>query len=276
MLKSVAQPDLATSSGLWLIFSQDKLVTHRAERKLPQGRFAELAFLTEYHHDVYELKDLQGESLSESVFIVDMGAQVPDDKDWELTSLRQVLMMAPNDGFGVAGRAWQYVHFFRTHRFCGQCGARTERISWEMAVHCRTCQHRSYPRISPCIIVAIHDGEQLLLARGTRHRDLNMYSTLAGFVESGESLEQAVHREVMEEVGVKIKDLQYFGSQPWPFPHSLMVGYIARYAGGEIIPEEGEIDDAQWFAPDALPKTPPTLSIAGQLIAATLEILTTK
>ena len=276
MLSPVSHQALNEVSGRWLVFSRDKLVCRRNQQLLPFGTFEELSFLTEYRKDVFELKDLQGESMSDPTFVVDMGAEEPDAEHWELMSLRQALMASPDSAFYVAGRAWQYVHFFRTHQFCGQCGERTERVNWEMAVQCRRCHHRSYPRVSPCIIVAVHDGERLLLARGVRHRELNMYSTLAGFVESGESLEHAVHREIFEEVGVKVKDLEYFGSQPWPFPHSLMVGYIARYAGGDIVPEEGEIDDAQWFYPDALPKTPPSLSIAGQLIAATIDKLQNK
>lgn len=276
MLSPVSHQALNNVSGRWLVFSRDKLVIRRDQPHLPQGKFGDFGFLTEYHKEVFELKDLQGQAMSLATFIVDMGAEEPDDEHWELTSLREILMQAPDSAFYVAGRAWQYVHFFRTHRFCGQCGERTERVNWEMAVQCRRCHHRSYPRVSPCIIVAVHDGERLLLARGVRHRKLNMYSTLAGFVESGESLEQAVHREISEEVGVKVTDLEYFGSQPWPFPHSLMVGYIARYAGGDIVPEEGEIDDAQWFYPDALPNTPPSLSIAGQLIAATVDKLQRK
>jgi NAD+ diphosphatase len=100
-----------------------------------------------------------------------------------------------------------------------------------------------------------------------------MYSTLAGFVESGESLEQAVHREVFEEVGVKVKNLRYYNSQPWPFPHSLMVGFVAEYDEGEIRCQENEIDDAQWFDIDALPTIPPKVSIAGQLIAETVSLI---
>ena len=103
-----------------------------------------------------------------------------------------------------------------------------------------------------------------------------MYSTLAGFVESGEDLEQAVHREVFEEVGVKVKNLQYFGSQPWPFPHSLMIGFIAEYDSGDIKCQENEIDDAQWFDAECLPNIPPRLSIAGKLIEKTLSLIDDK
>jgi NAD+ diphosphatase len=124
--------------------------------------------------------------------------------------------------------------------------------------------------------VSIHNHQQILLARGVRHKEANMYSTLAGFVESGESLEEAVHREVFEEVGVRVKNLRYFNSQPWPFPHSLMVGFIAEYDGGDIRCQENEIDDAQWFDTDNLPNIPPKISIAGQLIEETLSLISNK
>ena len=140
-------------------------------------------------------------------------------------------------------------------------------VGWEMAMQCGTCSHRCYPRISPCIIVAIRDGERLLLAQGVRHKG-GMYSTLAGFVESGESLEETVHREVFEEVGVRVKNLEYFSSQPWPFPHSLMVGFLAEYDGGDLVLDKNEILDAGWYTKDNLPLIPPKFSIAGQLIEA--------
>ncbi len=122
-----------------------------------------------------------------------------------------------------------------------------------------------FPRLSPAIIVLVERGDQVLLARGTAFPD-GMYSTLAGFVEPGESLEEAVHREIYEESGILLTDLRYFGSQPWPFPHSLMIGFTARYAGGEIVIDPAEIADAQWFTVDRLPRVPQKLSIARRLI----------
>ena len=142
-----------------------------------------------------------------------------------------------------------------------------------------TVTHANIDAIHACRLVslwAIYHEDKLLLALGNRHKDTGMYSTLAGFVESGESLEQAVHREVKEEVGVDVKNLEYFGSQPWPFPHSLMVGYIAEYAGGDIVLDDDEICDANWYAIDALPKVPPTLSIAGQLIEESIRRIKSK
>jgi NAD+ diphosphatase len=199
-------------------------------------------------------------------YVVDLGAETPDSDEFELVSLRQVMMNTEHSAFDVIGRAWQYVHFFRTHRFCGQCGSTTTKVSWETAVQCTRCDHRSYPRVSPCVIIAIYRDNQILLAKSTRHLKTGMYSTIAGFVESGESLENAVAREIFEEVGVRVTDIEYFGSQPWPFPHALMVGYLAKWESGDIQIDDHEIADAQWYDVDDLPLTPPKFSIAGQLI----------
>jgi len=263
--------------GHWIIFSKGKIVIREGEASVPMAHVNEFTFLKEYRDDIHELPPLHDlVEQNEPVFVVDLGAEVVEDNAFESVSLRQLLFQQPEFGFSVIGRAWQYVHFLRTHQFCGQCGAHTERVSWEMAVQCHRCNHRSYPRVSPCIIVSIHDNERILLAKGVRHKEANMYSTLAGFVESGESLEEAVHREVFEEVGVKVKNLRYIDSQPWPFPHSIMVGFIAEYESGEIHCQENEIDDAQWFRADALPTIPPTFSIAGKLIEKTLSQLSDK
>lgn len=274
MMKKMSHKELSRQAR-WLIFSKGRLVVATGESAPPVATFDSFPFLQAYASDVHELPPLDDSPAQSShpTYVVDMGSERIEEDDWQAITLREVLMNTPVDAFSMVGRAWQYVHFLRTHRFCGQCGSPMEQVDWEMAMHCHQCHHRCYPRVSPCIIVAIHDNEKLLLARGVRHRDANMYSTLAGFVESGESLEEAIHREVYEEVGVRVKNIEYFGSQPWPFPHSLMVGYIAEYAGGEIVPEENEIDDAQWFSLDDLPKIPPKLSIAGQLIEAAIDKL---
>jgi NAD+ diphosphatase len=134
-------------------------------------------------------------------------------------------------------------------------------------MRCEVCTLSFYPRISPAIIVLVRRGDEALLARSTRSAS-GFYSTLAGFVEAGESLEETLAREVREEVGVEVTNLRYFASQSWPFPHSLMVGFFADHAGGEIVVDKTEITDARWFAPTALPLIPPKLSIARQLIDA--------
>lgn len=248
----------------WLILSQDKLVQLSGQSCLIEHKWSELSFLSAYADDVVKV----GEYRQQNCYVIDLGQEVPDRDNIELINLRAALMSEARDAFNILARAWQVALFLRTHRFCGQCGSRMEAVHWELAMHCHRCQHRCYPRISPCIIVAVRKGEQILLAQGAHHKE-GMYSTLAGFVESGESLEQAVHREIMEEVGIKVKNLRYFSSQPWPFPHSLMMGYLAEWDSGDIQVDGREILAADWFDFDKLPLTPPPFSIAGQLIQAT-------
>jgi len=168
----------------------------------------------------------------------------------------------------LAGRAVQLVEWERTHRFCGRCATPTEPAPGERARRCPECGLLAFPRLAPAVITLIErDDGAALLARG-RGFPVPMYSCLAGFVEPGETLEDAVHREVLEEVGITLAEVRYAGSQPWPFPHSLMVGFEARYGDGEITIDEGELVDAQWFRPDDLPQIPPRLSIARTLIDA--------
>ncbi len=179
--------------------------------------------------------------------------------------LRQLYGRLDEDLFWIAGRAVQITDWDRTHRFCGRCGTPLRAKSAERAKECPQCGLLQFPRLAPAIIVLVERESKLLLAR-SRHFMPGMYSVLAGFVEPGESLEEAVVREVMEEVGIEVKDIQYFGSQPWPFPHSLMIGFTATYAGGEIARDDTEIEDAGWFSVDSLPRIPGKISIARKLI----------
>lgn len=171
----------------------------------------------------------------------------------------------------VAGRAWQIAEWARTHRFCGACGGPTTHVAGERCMRCPACGHMAYPRISPAMMVLVRRGPQILLARHN-NSPTRFFTALAGFLEAGESIEDAVHREVFEEVGLQVRDLRYFASQSWPFPHSLMIAFTAEYAGGEIRLDENEIAEAVWVGPgDAMPSTPPRgLSIAGHLIEAHL------
>jgi NAD+ diphosphatase len=180
-------------------------------------------------------------------------------------ALRQLFGALPDDDFGVAGRALGLTAWDRDHRFCGRCGAATERSRTERVRTCSRCGHGAYPRLSPAIIALVERDGRALLARNARF-PVPFFSTLAGFVEVGESLEAAVAREIHEEAGIAITDIRYFGSQPWPFTGSLMIGFTARWAGGEIVAEPSEIADADWFRPDELPRIPPKLSIARELI----------
>ena len=254
-------------TAIWLVFSKDQLLQYSDRPGYLQTTWQELTFAHAYQEQVVRVGYYQ----DQACYLIDMGNEQVVADNLDAVAMRAMLMQVDDVFFGIAARAWQVALFMRTHRFCGQCGSSMQQIDWEMAMHCSRCHHRCYPRISPCIIVAIKHQDKLLLAQGKAHQSRQMYSTLAGFVESGETLEEAVHREVFEEVGLKITNLRYFGSQPWPFPHSLMVGFLADYASGDIVADGVEILDAKWFKFDELPVIPPMLSIAGQLIQHTIS-----
>lgn len=191
---------------------------------------------------------------------------------WKRTPLRAAMMAMDGPLAGLAGRAAQVLEWDRAHRFCGACGTPTEIKPGERARVCPACKQVAYPRVSPAMMALVWRPGELLLARSP-HFVAGRYSALAGFVEPGESLEDCVQREVDEEVGVAVRELRYFGSQSWPFPHSLMVAFTARWDGGEIVPQPGEIEDARWFPIDALPDVPPRFSISGHLIADTVAAM---
>jgi len=195
----------------------------------------------------------------------------PEGMVWH--GLRTLLGRFDEVMVGVASRASQILEWDRTHQFCGRCGTQTVPRKDERARVCPSCRLSVYPRINPAIMVLITNGREILLARkGSFAR--NRFSALAGFVEAGESLEDTVRRETLEEVGVQVKNIRYFGSQSWPFPNSLMIAFIAEYAGGEIRPDGVEIEEARWFAPDQLPTIPEGISISRWLIdAVTADLL---
>lgn len=184
---------------------------------------------------------------------------------YQWLGLRSQLGIIEEPEFSLAGRALQIAQWFFDHAYCGRCGSATEMDEVDRARVCTSCQLRFYPRISPCMIVLVTDGPQLLLAHHTRSSK-PVYTTLAGFVEAGERVEDTVRREVMEEVGLKLGRIEYFGSQSWPFPSQLMLGFIAEYASGEIRIDQHEIKDAGWFGFDRLPLVPPKATVSGQLI----------
>ncbi len=161
--------------------------------------------------------------------------------------LRQFMLHGDFDQFCMLGYASQIGIWARHNRFCGNCGTRMQAQDHERVMQCPQCGLHQYPRLSPSMIVLVTRGDEVLLARSPRFVP-GVYSTLAGFVEAGESVEQCVVREVREEVGVEVANLEYIGSQNWPFPHSLMLGFHAEYVSGEIVPQEDEIEDAQWFS----------------------------
>jgi len=193
------------------------------------------------------------------------GATLPPG--WETSPVRELHGVVPDRDMAYAAYAIRILDFDRSNTFCGKCGANTRPSTTERARICTSCSRIVYPRVSPAIIALLKKGEKVLLARSPRFTP-GVYSILAGFNEPGENLEQTVHREVGEEVGIAVKNIRYFGSEPWPFPDSLMIGFVADYDSGEIRIDPREIEEAGWFSRENLPPFPSKTSISRALIEA--------
>lgn len=268
-----AAPREFADAALWLLYQGERLVVVAGEG-VPQPLLASA--------DALALPPLRSQYLGcwgeGAAALHCFSGELPEDlalpPELAAVDLRNLFGVWDDRWIGVAGRAKQVAHWGRDHQFCSRCGAATEETAGERARRCPACGLTSYPRISPAIIIAVtrngEGGEQILLARNHRF-PAGRYSVVAGFVEAGETLEECAEREVQEEVGVRIANIRYFGSQPWPFPNSLMIGFTADYAGGEINLEDSEIADAQWFGPANLPQLPPRISIARRLIDSYLR-----
>ena len=265
----VTPPADRTAPALWFAFQGAQILVLRDEQSasLPRAddmrdlglapkRSQYLGTLGEQHCYACELEE---------------GSAAPDGMHW--SGLRALFGAIDDSLFAIAGRAFQIVDWDRSHQFCGRCGTPTQIKSNERARECPSCKQVHYPRIAPAMMALVRRGRELLLARSP-HFPPGMYSALAGFVEPGETLEQTLVREVREEVGIEVANVRYFASQPWPFPHSLMIAFNADYAGGEITPEPGEIEAADWFTLDRLPQALPSkISISRRLIDASLAEL---
>lgn len=246
--------------GFWLCTQGSNI--YLVDKKLPQGRAEHLGLLG--------LKSIHiGEWQGLPLRLVE---EIENDYK-EYFPLRDLLHL-PEKQFNLLNRGVELNYFFKTHQYCGKCGSKNQIMEDEWAVQCTNlgCEYRCYPVICPSIIVAVRRNQEILLANHIRHTD-GMYTTLAGFVEAGERFEDTVEREVFEETGLKVKNIRYFGSQPWAFPNSEMVGFLVDYDSGEICLQKEELRDAKWFHCDQpLPKLPPEGTIALKLIQATLEI----
>ncbi|APZ03703.1 NADH pyrophosphatase [Kosakonia cowanii] len=241
--------------GWWIVSHEQKLWLPAGE--LPHGEAGNFDL-------VGQPAQIIGEWQGESVWLV------RQQRSNEMGSVR-LLIDQDTVLFQLAGRGVQLAEFYRSHQFCGYCGHTMHPSKTEWAMLCDQCRERYYPQIAPCIIVAIRRDDSLLLAQHTRHRN-GVYTVLAGFVEVGETLEQAVAREVMEESGIKIKNLRYVTSQPWPFPQSLMTAFMAEYESGEIVIDTKELIDAGWYRYDDLPLLPPPGTVARRLIEDTVAM----
>jgi len=188
---------------------------------------------------------------------------IPENVD--LIPLRSAVALLPEEDFFAACRAKELLHWRKQHQFCGRCGTPLAEPESDAALICPVCNEYYYPQIAPAVIVAIIRGDQILLAHNKRFQG-KIHGLIAGFVEAGESVEQAIHREIREETGITVKNLRYFSSQCWPFPNSLMLGFYAEYESGEAHPDGDEWETLGWFTADALPEIPPHGSIARKLI----------
>ena len=201
-------------------------------------------------------------------------AEIPGDfpipRGFELIELRTLYGLFPEPALSAVSRAVMVLQFHKAVKFCSRCGTVMEGSSKELLKTCPSCRYLSYPRISPAVIVLIRKKNAVLLAHNI-HFPENLYSCIAGFVDPGENLEEAVQREIREEVGIEVRNITYFGSQPWPFPNSLMLGFTADYASGIITPDNVEITDAGWFTGDAMPDLPMGGSISRHLIDSFLN-----
>ena len=267
----------APGEGYWFVFRGDQLLVEMGPLERPsddprvRARPAWARLPLQKNHDwlgsaplrCLYLGTLGGQQCWAAELAKD--ADTPSGMAWE--GLRALFSVLDDSHFALAGRALQLLDWDRTHQFCGRCGSRTEPHGEERVRICPACKLSAYPRVAPAVMALVRRGTQLLLARGP-HFPPGMFSALAGFVEPGESLEQCIEREVLEEVGVRISNTRYFASQSWPFPHSLMIAFVCDWVSGDIKPQAGEIEEANWFEVLQLPKLPSKISIARRLIDA--------
>ncbi|HVN97047.1 MAG TPA: NAD(+) diphosphatase [Syntrophorhabdaceae bacterium] len=260
-ISSDSPPFKEDPSAWWFVFRDQKMLV-AVEKSAPEVPSSDALFglglipLTEYHLGILDGTRCIAAYLPENVAV---------PAHMEFHGLRSLFGHLNPEFYAIAVRALGIINWDSTHEFCSQCGSPALRRNDVLARQCTKCGFTMFPRISPAVIVLVERDDKALLARATRFQDA-MYSVIAGFVEPGETLEQTVQREVKEETGIEVDNIHYFGSQPWPFPDSLMIGFTAQYAGGEIKVDGEELLDAAWFAADGLPRIPGRISIARALI----------
>ena len=259
-----ARPSHETNESFWFLFHKDHMaVTVKTEPhaiSIPQLATT-AASLSVAENAIYYI----GSYGNRPCFSADILSASDIPSGLVLYPLRSMLTMMSIDLFSIVGRARQISQFHKSHKYCGACGAVTIQSTTEDARTCPSCSQVFYPRLSPVVIMRVFHAHELLLARSP-HFKKGMYSCLAGFIEPGETAEEAVSREVMEETGISIKNIRYVTSQPWPFPHSLMLGFSAEFNGGDLHIDPKEIEDAAWFSPETLPQIPVEQTIGGYLI----------
>lgn len=261
-LPAVAPPPTLSNNAWWFLFHGDRLLVEARDVEVAIPRWASTEDAGLLPVRTQFLGTLDGTPCYSGELAGEVG---PEGTSFR--ALRPLLGVLPEEMFSLAGRAFQVMDWDRTHQFCGKCGGRTDPLEGERGRACAGCGLHFFPRVTPAIIVAVVRNGKILLAQSSRFPTA-FYSVLAGFVEPGETFEECVHREIREEVGVEVENLRYFGSQPWPFPHSLMVGFTASFSGGDLVLEEKEIVRAGWFDPEEVLRLriPHHGTIARQLI----------
>lgn len=256
-----------TDTYLYIIVFKKRVVVHH-QSKLPL--FFTHSQLAHIKHDIV-LDFCVGTYQTVSYHVVELTNLETIDQPHLMLNLRQLLGQVDEGIWWVLSRGMQLLEWHHSHPFCSRCGSQTEQNASEYSLVCVTCQHVQYPRINPCIMVLITDGNKVLLAKSSRP-NVEHYSLIAGFIEAGESAEEAVHREVNEEVGLQLKNLKYVCSQSWPFPHSLMLGFCADYLCGSICIDTNELTDAKWFVRSDISSVmlPDTGTLSRKLINAWL------
>ena len=258
-LSALRAPDGAAGPSLWFAFRGRELLVPARGGLEPAATPDALGLAPRCTHYLGALGELH-------CFTLELAPDAEPPPGMLFRDLRQLYGVLDSSLHAIASRAVQIVEWDRTHRFCGACGAPTTAHASERSRVCTACGLAHFPRIAPAVIVAVEKGDEILLGRGP-HFPPGIYSVLAGFVEPGESLEEAVAREVLEEAGIEVTDVRYFGSQTWPFPNSLMLGFTARWCAGELRPDGVELVDARWFHRDDMPMLfPGNVSISQWLI----------
>ncbi len=265
-LASVNPPDPLPSRSNWFLFSGYRLLVRT------DGNGATVP-LTDKLEDLGTTVDIPlciGTFKGAPCFAAELRDADNPPQGLLLEDLRTLFGRIEDDLYTAALTAIHLIEWDRNSRFCGKCGRTLTPRTDVRAKECKGCNRLEFPRLSPAIIVLIERDDTLLLARSARF-PAAFFSVLAGFIEPGESMEAAVHREVMEETGIAVRNIRYFGSQPWPYPDSLMIGFTAQYESGEIKIDGEEIVEAGWYRVDNMPQLPGKVSIARQLIDSFIE-----
>lgn len=250
----------------WFVFCKDELLLQRSEEGLltvPFGKEPPVE-LADWN-TVHRLTPLGGKACR----AVSIDRPVVEDAARRMVGLRASFDILPRDLYLKAGKGAEILYWDRNTKFCGVCGA-PMKLHTDISKRCTNCGKEVWPQLATAIIVLVRRGDSILMVHAHNLRG-RYYGLVAGFVETGETLEECVRRELMEETGVRVKNIRYFGSQPWPYPCGLMVGFYADYVEGELHLQRSEIACGGWFSRDHLPEIPGRMSMARMLIDAWLE-----